>query len=410
MHNKFKLIVIILTLGLIVAIIKPFVNISIKNTNITSKEWIEDIDYLKEELPQKHVNLFSNITQEEFNSSLDNLKGEVNNLNSDEIQVKIMEVLAFVGDEHTTLSSFNDSKSPAYPIEVYYFKDGYYIVNASEEYKNLIGKKIISVNKNDISQVADKLSSIISKDNDYRVESKIPALIRDPRVLKAYNIINGNTCTFEVKDKDSETTTSVSMKPDKLSNIKFNENTSDRISLIDSSDSEKLEYIEHENAVYLRFDTCKAYDSLFSDSLNKINDTKAKNFIIDIRNNEGGTFIENNKLIEGCKDIQNNVKIYVIIGRKTFSSAILYADSLKNETNCTFYGEPTSASPNHYGDIKTLTLPNSKLNVSYSTKYFNLIDSSEKSFLPDVDVDLSVNDYLNNNDAVLNKILNDIKN
>lgn len=409
MKKKFKLLIIFLIIGLLFAGIKPFITISSKNTNLTSEEWTYDLNYLKEKLPKKHTNPFFNITQDQFNSSIDKIIEDVPNLNSDEIQVKINEAISSIGDAHTKLINFDNPNSSSYPIELYWFQDGYYIINTSEEYKNLIGKKIISINNKDISEIVSKLNASVCNDNLSNVQCQIPSLISNPVVLKAYKIIDNDTCTFELSDKDNKTKDSIALTPSKLNSIKFVEDSSDRISLIKSCNLSKLEYIDSENAVYLRFDTCKLFNKIFSDALDKINTTKAKSFIIDIRNNGGGNSAGVDTLLELCKSIQNDIKIYVIIGRNTFSSAIIYADNLKNQINCTFYGEPTSGSPNHYGEVRKLTLPNSKLIVQYSTKYFNFIDTTEKSFLPDVYVNLSIDDYLNNSDAVLKKILNDSK-
>ncbi|MDS0528379.1 S41 family peptidase [Clostridium sp. SHJSY1] len=410
MNKKLKLLIIILVISLLFVIIKPFITISTKNTNITSKEWIYDINYLKEKIPKKHKNPFFNITQEQFNSSLDKLIEDVPNLNSDEIQVRINEIISSIGDAHTRLVNFNDQNTSSYPIQLYWFKDGYYIINTSKEYRELLGKKLISINNKDISEIVSKLNASVSQDNLANIQSKMPSLITNPIILKAYKIIDNDNCVFELADKDNGNKTSITLSPSKLNSIKFEEDSSDRISLIKPSDSEKLQYINSANAVYLRFDSCKLFNKIFSDTLDKINTTNAKSLIIDIRNNGGGNSAGVDTLLEVCKSIESDIKIYVIIGRKTFSSAIIYADNLKTQTNCTFYGEGTSGSPNHYGEVKKFTLPKSKLIIQYSTKYFNFIDTDEKSFLPDVYVNLSINDYLNNNDAILNKVLDDAKN
>jgi hypothetical protein len=71
--------------------------------------------------------------------------------------------------------------------------------------------------------------------------------------------------------------------------------------------------------------------------------------------------------IKANKKINKKGRLFVIIGRQTFSSAILNAISFKNNTEAIFVGEPTGGKPNHYGEIKVFTLKNSPIRVQYST-------------------------------------------
>ena len=58
--------------------------------------------------------------------------------------------------------------------------------------------------------------------------------------------------------------------------------------------------------------------------------------------------------------------------------------------------------PNHYGEIKSFTLPNSGLSVYYSTKQFVYIEGDHSSALePDQVVPLTAADLLAGRDPVL---------
>ena len=111
-----------------------------------------------------------------------------------------------------------------------------------------------------------------------------------------------------------------------------------------------------------------------------------------------------NKLA-AARQINRKGRLFVVLGRRTFSSAILNAIDLKKKTEAVFYGEPTGGKPNHYGEIRTLTLPHLGLKVSYSTKYFQFVEGDEPSLIPDVLVELALDDYLALRDPVLEAIL-----
>ncbi|WP_262493747.1 S41 family peptidase [Niastella koreensis] len=61
-------------------------------------------------------------------------------------------------------------------------------------------------------------------------------------------------------------------------------------------------------------------------------------------------------------------KLIVLIGKLTFSSAIMNAIELKRGTNAILVGEPTSGSVNHYGEVRAFRLPHTKIIIGYSTR------------------------------------------
>jgi len=80
------------------------------------------------------------------------------------------------------------------------------------------------------------------------------------------------------------------------------------------------------------------------------------------------------------------------------------------KTKAVLVGEPTGGKPNHFGEIKTLKLPNTHRVVTCSTKYFTHAPEDTPSLVPDILVEFSFQDYLEKRDpflqAVLSKSLN----
>ena len=109
--------------------------------------------------------------------------------------------------------------------------------------------------------------------------------------------------------------------------------------------------------------------------------------------------------LAAANEINRKGRLFVVVGRRTFSSAILNALDLRKKTEAVFYGEPTGGKPDHYGEIQTLTLPHLGLEVSYSTKYFQHAEGDEPSLIPDVPIELTLDDYLALRDPVLDAIL-----
>ena len=138
-----------------------------------------------------------------------------------------------------------------------------------------------------------------------------------------------------------------------------------------------FEYLETERTLYFQFNRCIEMGTLpfkrFNDTLFDFIDTHpVERLVVDMRDNGGGDSTLLVPFITRIKahPLNRQGVLFVIVGRGTFSSAMLNALKLVQETEATFVGEPTSGSPAHYGEMQRFILPNSRMQVNYSTKYF----------------------------------------
>jgi C-terminal processing protease CtpA/Prc len=109
--------------------------------------------------------------------------------------------------------------------------------------------------------------------------------------------------------------------------------------------------------------------------------------IFDIRLNSGGNSIQGSGLIKELAVVEKlkpKGKLYVVIGRKTYSSAVINAIDFLENTSAIFAGEETGGKPNHFGEVRTFQLPDSKSQVNYSTKYFKKTEKDIPALPPDV--------------------------
>jgi len=97
--------------------------------------------------------------------------------------------------------------------------------------------------------------------------------------------------------------------------------------------------------------------------------------------------------------------LYTLIGRATFSSALMNAFDLKARTRAILVGEPTGGKPNHYGQVSSFNLPTSGVRVFHSTRFFRLSASDPPSLEPDVRVEIRSQDYFEGRDPVLETVL-----
>ena len=134
-----------------------------------------------------------------------------------------------------------------------------------------------------------------------------------------------------------------------------------------------------------------------------------KRVIVDLRLNGGGNNQTYGPLLSALSDASVNRKgrLFVLIGRATFSAAANFAADVDRFTKATFVGEPTGGGVEIYGDTIGLLLPKSGINVNIATRYWNFGKGRRPSARdhPDKKVLVTVADFLAGRDPVLTAAL-----
>lgn len=86
------------------------------------------------------------------------------------------------------------------------------------------------------------------------------------------------------------------------------------------------------------------------------------------------------------------------------ASALLNAFDLKKEFHSTLIGEETAGNLNHYGEIRSFTLPGCGAEVTYSTKYFENQPDAEGGLIPDIRISYSVHNFLQGKDEAIEAV------
>lgn len=379
-------------------------------------KWIKDLNYMQKALPKKHINPFFKIDEKEFNNELATLKNSVYKLNDDQILSGIYRIIASIGDTHTSLYK---ETSTIYPMQFYYFKEGIYVVDTIPEYKKALYTKLVKINGVNIETVQKNILPLIVNENSAVIKKYIPKYLMDAEILHGLNItsnIKSTLFTFENNQGEAFNLNINSLNSEDLHGkfiIKGNFDTSYPLYMQKSNLNYWYKYISKEKTLYFKYNKCqeddnsKTMEDFTGDMLKFMNTHIVDKFVIDIRDNSGGSDKYIGPIIDWIKnkEINNKTHLFVIVGRTTFSSAIINAVTLRKETNATFIGEETSGKPNHYGSVKSFTLPNSKIEIQYSTQFNKTSTDNENTFIPDKIIEISIKDYLDKEDPVLNYIL-----
>ncbi|MEG2291218.1 MAG: S41 family peptidase [Clostridium sp.] len=385
--------------------------------NSWKDKWMEDIEYLKSTLINKHKNLFFNISRGVFENNIDNLERMIDRFDYNDMKVEISRLVASVGDAHTAVKL---PMNYLLPLEFYWFKEGIYVVKALGKYKYLEYYKVIEINNIEIDEVLDELSEIISHENSSYLKANIVKYIQAIEILYGLTIVdNIESCVIKFESLNGEIITENIKSVNTINYTKlldnYNKYMENEMPLYMKNNSRNywFEYLEEQKIIYFKYNLCRnnfenSIGGFISKIIDCIENNNVEKLVVDLRNNTGGDsrllepFIE---YVKANKKININGKLFVVIGRDTFSSALLNAFLFRENTNAILIGEATGGKPNCYGEIEKFILPNSKFLVTYSTEYYKLIEDDKiNSLLPDINVELGIYNFINYNDPILDKI------
>ena len=177
--------------------------------------------------------------------------------------------------------------------------------------------------------------------------------------------------------------------------------------------------LPEQNAMYVQFNLVAQKKELTLMDFNlklreDIKQSNSQNLIFDLRFNSGGDGSLYPPMLKTLIEfeIKNpEGKIFVLIGRGTFSAAQNLLSEITKFTNAILVGEPSGSKPSFIGESGWFKLPFSGLMGIVASQYHqpSKAEDFRKWIAPHIPVNLSSTDYFNGNDKALNVIMEVIK-
>ncbi|KUK67303.1 MAG: hypothetical protein XD87_0214 [candidate division WS6 bacterium 36_33] len=336
------------------------------------KQLSVDLDYFSTQLIKMHPNPFKYIKKGEFLSYLEELKTSSEEVGLEEVGIRLMKLLARLKDGHTELgASDNVLGTLNYPFKFKYVNNEYYVVSASEEYKQYLGFELLNINDKSISEIENLLRVIIPIENETSLRYYLPTKLVEPKLLNYFGIVNGNDVKFVFQKGKEKITVEVTALDYNTELIDINGTIKELDVTLDRKDVYWIKDMPELEAVYVQYNECKEReDYKMSQVVKDIKNFNRKKLVIDLRNNKGGDSDVLNPLLNYIRKNQNKIKIFVLIGVDTYSSAIYNLVQLSRFKNVLTIGDIPHGNPTHYGQVKSFVLPNSKLRIFTSTRIF----------------------------------------
>ncbi|HEY8558886.1 MAG TPA: hypothetical protein VIL74_00680 [Pyrinomonadaceae bacterium] len=394
--------------------------------------WRADLRLLTCEIKRKGYHLFPRTgTEADFHAAVKKLHDSIPQLTDGQIIVEIMKLMRRVGDGHSGLLGGNRAEFlQNLPVQFYLFEEGLFIIAADPKYKDLLGARVLRFGTRTPDEIVKGLAAIINRDNEIWIKQTATYRMRSLGLLNWLGLVpETDKVSLTVRGLDGKervvSLATDATQPD-IWNVKPNPSTWTNLSqtlpapaplyLKNPSAPYWFEYLPDSKTVYFGFNSVRndPKESLadFTSRLFKFVDENAvEKLAIDMRWNNGGNTMLLNPLVQGLiknEKINKRGKLFVIIGRRTFSAAQNAATFIERYTNATFVGEPTGSSPNFVGEERPFTLPYSKLVINVSDLYWESAFPFDKRtwIAPQIYLPPTFEDYRMNRDAAIEAIIN----
>lgn len=398
---------------------------------ISDSALFSDLDTMQNSVAEIHPNPFHSAKKKEVEATLKKAKKAIRESDLNKILVQFSKYMSLVGDGHTY---FHLKEFHVLPIQCYYFDEGIFITNSLN--KELTGSRIITLAGKSVKDLWKEFKPIIPSDNSIQEKAKFPILFTIEEYLKGLEILDGSETSvkLEVETKDR---VKKNITLNFVSNIEY-------FSLFEIVPHEFAQYLDKDfetyftfadklprndamlftsnpgkmywfkqifngKALYLQYNFVREGEISRKDFLDRVKDSistnNIDNLIIDVRTNVGGNNSLNPPWIDFLKSLTENsatFKLYVIIGRHTFSAATDFVASCE-KLGAVFVGEPTGGSPNHYGNPRKVLLPATGWKISISSYYWvhTTKDDHRLATFPNLICPCSANAYFNNFDPFI---------
>ncbi len=390
--------------------------------------WSDDVASLTQQIETFNSLPFPGIGLSDFNANAAALSSNSPTMTDAQIRTGIQALVASIEIPHTDLEWPYPPPFRYLPLSFYWFDDGIYITAAPEQYRILLGDRVVSVGRLSIDEATSKLTALVPHDNDSWTKYLIP-LSKLPNTDFLFGTgVTDSTDSAQIQvsrrgdlragagRRRPPPTTTASADVQALSPSQFPpmiQAYRGALPLYRQQPNKNYwaTVIDGGATVYFQYNSCNEDPTLASaDFLAQLNRTLAGNgverLIVDMRNNTGGLATILDPWIKVIRSSRFNQpgRLYVIVGRATFSAAMEASDFFRDETAAIFVGEPTGGMPRFVLRRGDFGLPYFGIRVSYSSGVENAKDT-DPTLVPDIQTGLTFEQYMNGDDPALDAIL-----
>ena len=386
----------------------------------------DDVRALAAEMERLHPDLFHTVPRAEFRRSVDDLVRRLPGLDRDHALVELMRLTALPGprDGHTGLFPLHPGHAQPlhlYPIRLWSFPEGLFVV-ASPSHPDLVGARLVAIDRTPIDEVAARVRPLVSRDNDTNLLVRLPEYVVTAEVLHGLEVTRGAggaRFTFAGPDgRRLEEELAPLAAPAYVDVVIGSLHQVWRppgltaegtpLWLRHPGRTQWFQALDRGRALYVAYSmTTESTYTFARNLLKRARKPGVRRVIVDVRLNGGGDNTTYSPLLGALTSrvVNRPGRLVVLAGRSTFSAAGNFVAEVDASTGARLVGEPPGGSPHNYGDATAVELPAFGWTVNVATTFQATTGRpDDRVTLPvDVPVETHAADYFAGRDPILER-------
>ena len=389
--------------------------------------WSVDLDYFIDLVERRHPSPFHTVDEDDWRATAEALREQLAELTDLQVVGKFMRLAGMIGDGHTSV--FPPTEGPiafhTTPIWPYAFGDDWRIIGAAQGFEGLVGARIVAVEGVPMAEAARQLAKHLPADNSMTPKWVVNVALQFAEISQAvFASRDVQGVTFELEDESglrrtvhlsgghADRNPMAAWVPRHWSSLQSVERP---LWLRRVEEAHWYSVVDDLDLIYAQINNIRNEDNQslqdFGRELReRMTDGGYSHLILDLRHNNGGNGYLNWPFVRELvrtDALDHPNRLFVIIGRRTFSAAMLLSSMIESHLDAIFVGEPTGSSPQFYGEDTLFRLPYSGLTGSISSRWFQnrFISDDERPWIaPDIVAELTVDDLRKGHDPALEAI------
>lgn len=388
--------------------------------------WEADLRQLIDVREDVHPEPWHGIAREDFVAAVEEVIARIDELSEDQLLVEMTRLAAmptWAGrDGHGGIYPWGEGTygTNLYPLRLYWFSDGIFVIGALAPYQELVGLRLDAVAGHAIYDILDAVAPLVPRDNHMQLLSHSPRLVVVAEILHGLGFIDDPSAPVEMTFDDggqpliaSVGTVPVARFESAIGGHHTHSPPSDPdgpLWLRNKETSAWWALDEASRTAYIAYNfTSGAVAPIVDEVQQRIDAGDVDRLVVDVRHNPGGNNTSYGSLYALVRDAAVELPhgAYVIFGRATFSAAGNFVTDIEQRTAAVLVGEDSGTSPNQYGDSYPTTLDHSGLVYRVGRYYVRRSDEADTRVTvePDIAAPLSAADYFAGVDPAWEAIL-----
>ncbi len=377
-----------------------------------------DSRYLAEQLARRHPALYAHSTPAQWQRAVQQLVAQAPTYGEAQWRLGAQQLVAQLRDGHTRVA--RPANLRTYPVRFRWFPDGIYAtLTYGAAARPAGGLRLVRLGEQPVDTVLRRLGHLVSADNEVARRTGAVRLLSQAAALAFVQAAGPDSAIYEFATAPGQ---AVRLVLASRADSAWLAQPAARPLAAGVAEPLYRRHLEEpfwyaalpaRRAVYVQYNSCREMGRFlrFSWQLRRalLRDSAAR-LVLDLRFNEGGNSRQFAPLRWWLAHsaLNRRGRLFVLIGRDTFSSGLRAACELKQQTQALLVGEATGGCPTqHCTEVKEFQLPYSGLRIQVASRQANYLPQLGRAptLLPDLPVPLTMAAYRQGQDPVLEAAL-----